>query len=88
MPLSHEALAVLKTVKAITCEIPGVCDSPFVFPNDVTGEGLGGSTMLAVLKRMKRLDVTVHGCGHVSGHGRQSGRPFRGRSARQRWPIV
>ena len=27
----------------------------------MTGAALGGSTMLAVLKRMKRLDVTVHG---------------------------
>ena len=61
VPLSDEAIAVLKTVRSITSKIPGVRDSKFVFANDVTGEGLGGSTMLAVLKRMKRLDVTVHG---------------------------
>jgi integrase len=61
VPLSAEALSLLKQVKAITAGIPGVCNSKFIFPNDVTGEGLGGSTLLAVLKRMKRLDMTTHG---------------------------
>jgi integrase len=62
VPLSETALDVLHRVREITEKIGGaVAKSDFVFPNDRTGGRLSPNALLAVLKRMKRSDVTVHG---------------------------
>ena len=62
VPLSKAALAVLHKVRDITKKIGGpVAKSEFVFPNDRTGGQLSSNALLALLKRMKRDDVTTHG---------------------------
>jgi integrase len=62
VPLSKAALAVLHKVRGITSKIGGtVSKSALVFPNDRTGGRMSPNALLALLKRMKRTDVTVHG---------------------------
>jgi integrase len=62
VPLSKAALAVLHELRSITERIGGpVMASKLVFPNDRTGGRLSSNALLAVLKRMKRSDVTTHG---------------------------
>jgi integrase len=62
VPLSKAALAVLHQAREITRKIGGaVAESKLVFPNDRTGERMSPNALLALLKRMKRADVTVHG---------------------------
>jgi integrase len=62
VPLSKAALAVLRQVRDITEKIGGaVAASKFVFPNDRTGSRMSPNALLALLTRMKRADVTVHG---------------------------
>jgi integrase len=57
VPLSEEALAVLKQVQEIKLPV----SSSFVFPNDRTGESLSVNATLSLLARMKRSDLTTHG---------------------------
>ncbi len=62
VPLSKAVLAVLHKVRGITKDIGGaVAKSKFVFPNERSGHRLSPNALLAVLKRMKRADVTTHG---------------------------
>lgn len=62
VPLSKAALAVLRGAREITQKIGGpVAKSKLVFPNDRTGARMSPNALLAILKRMKRSDVTVHG---------------------------
>jgi integrase len=62
VPLSKAALTVLHETRSITEKIGGpVMASKLVFPNDRTGGRLSSNALLAVLKRMKRSDVTTHG---------------------------
>lgn len=55
VPLSPQALAVLKKIKE-----EGI-RSPLVFPNAKGEKAISNMTCLAVLKRMGRSDLTVHG---------------------------
>ena len=52
-PLSDAALAILKAVKDI--------ESAYVFPGRNPKVGLSNGAFLALLKRMKRTDITPHG---------------------------
>jgi integrase len=62
VPLAKPALAVLHKARAMTEKIGGkIAKSDFVFPNDRTGDRMSPNALLALLKRMKRADVTVHG---------------------------
>ena len=54
--LSTQALAVLQLATERRQRA-----SDYVFPGDKPGRPLTGNAMLAVLKRMKRADMTVHG---------------------------
>jgi integrase len=58
VPLTPAALAILADVARLR-----LTDAPdaFVFPGTVPGKGLSNMTMTAVLRRMKRGDLTVHG---------------------------
>ncbi len=61
VPLSDAALAVLEEVAKLR---PDVVPTAPVFPGGKSGKGTGGLSnmaMLAVLKRMERPDLTVHG---------------------------
>ena len=53
VPLSDEALAVLNQVRGR--------DDEFVFPGQRRGTGLSNMSMTAVLRRLGRNDITVHG---------------------------
>lgn len=53
VPLTTEALAVLEKVRGL--------DKELVFPGQKRGRPMSDATLAAVLKRMKRADVTVHG---------------------------
>ena len=55
VPLSPQALAVLATIKVDNKP------SPFVFPSAKPDRAISNMTCLAVLKRMGRSDLTVHG---------------------------
>jgi integrase len=60
IPLSAPALAIVKKMKALP--VPdGEKPSEFVFPGGKAGKGLSNGAMLALLRRMKRTDITVHG---------------------------
>jgi integrase len=60
IPLSAPALAIVKKMKAVP--VPdGEKPSEFVFPGGKEGKGLSNGAMLALLRRMKRTDITVHG---------------------------
>jgi integrase len=54
VPLSDAALAIVEEMAAIR-------SSDFVFPGMRHGEGMSNMTLLALLRRMGRDDVTVHG---------------------------
>lgn len=62
VPLTESVLAILKDLKQERDDIEGADDPcPYVFPN-AKGDGfLSNAVMLALLKRMKRRDITVHG---------------------------
>jgi integrase len=64
VPLSSAALAVLEKARLMAGGIGGdVANSPFAFPNDLTGNRLSDNAMLALLKRMGRKGtMTTHGC--------------------------
>ena len=53
VPLSPAAIEVLKSVEGY--------DKKYVFPGHKRGSHLSNGGMLAVLKRLKRKDITVHG---------------------------
>lgn len=55
VPLSHQAVALLRRLFAAYPK------SPFVFPGLGTQSHLSGMSMLKVLERMGRDDITVHG---------------------------
>ncbi len=55
VPLSDAALAVLKVAKT------GSKPDAFIFPGPTAGKGLSNMAMNAVLRRMDRTDITVHG---------------------------
>lgn len=58
VPLSEGAIRILELVRAEYSLSPG--DS-YIFPGVKPGKPLSNMTMLAVLKRMKRGDLTTHG---------------------------
>jgi len=62
VPLTEPVLAILKDLKQEREDIEGTDDPcPYIFPN-TRGDGfLSNAVMLALLKRMKRRDITVHG---------------------------
>jgi integrase len=53
VPLSERAVAVLREMQAL--------DAPYVFPTTKQVGPMSNMAMLALLKRMKRADITVHG---------------------------
>jgi integrase len=58
VPLTPAALAILADVARLR---PTDAPDAFVFPGAQLGRGLSNMTMTAVLRRMKRGDLTVHG---------------------------
>ena len=56
VPLSNPALAILKEVKS-----NGNASEGFVFHGAKSGQSLSNTAMIAVLRRMGRGDLTVHG---------------------------
>jgi integrase len=56
VPLSAQAVALLARLKQAAH--PG---ADLLFPGQGTGRALSGMSMLAVLRRMERTDITVHG---------------------------
>lgn len=63
VPLTEPVMAILKDLKQERKDIEGKNDPscPYVFPNS-RGDGfLSNAVMLALLKRMNRRDITVHG---------------------------
>lgn len=56
VPLSSRAVAILEAARKLERD-----DSDIAFPGQSTDGGLSNMAMAAVLKRMKRDDVTVHG---------------------------
>jgi integrase len=61
VPLSKQAMAVLRKVRAITEKIGGdVAKSSLVFPNK-SGKRLGSRVLAETLERMEFRDITVHG---------------------------
>jgi len=63
VPLTTPALAILKDLKKDrdSIEIIGEEESPYVFPSPKGDAPLSNVVMLALLKRMNRRDITVHG---------------------------
>ena len=62
VPLTEPVIFILKNLKQEREDIEGKeAPCPYVFPN-AKGDGvLSNAVMLALLKRMKRRDITVHG---------------------------
>lgn len=62
VPLTESVLAILLALKQERADIEGEeAPCPYIFPNS-NGDGfLSNAVMLALLKRMKRRDITVHG---------------------------
>lgn len=58
VPLSDRALEILQTRKT---ECDQIGETEFVFVGDRAGAGLSNNAMLALLDRMGRGDITVHG---------------------------
>jgi integrase len=56
VPLSDDAVAILRKMNAARLGA-----EPFVFPGTKEGRPLSDMSMTAVLRRMERLDLTVHG---------------------------
>jgi integrase len=54
VPLSHAALAVLEKMKAVR-------DGDFIFPGAKRDKPLSNMSLLALIKRMERGDLTTHG---------------------------
>jgi integrase len=55
VPLSNEAIAILKSLRGDIED-----ENPFVFPGPIT-DCLSGMSLLMLLRRMGRPDITVHG---------------------------
>jgi integrase len=74
VPLSAGALAVLREMAA--ARDPDDAGEGFVFPGQGQGMPMSDMAMLALLKRMKRADITAHGmrssfrdwAGEATGH--------------------
>lgn len=58
VPLSGAVITLLKSLKP---DSKNADATPFVFPGAKRGKPLSNMAMLALLKRMKRTDVTIHG---------------------------
>lgn len=56
VPLSEDALAVLREAAKLRVD-----NAEFVFPGGKKSAGLSNMAMLALLRRMKRTDLTAHG---------------------------
>jgi integrase len=56
VPLTPRVLAILEDLKAVR-----TCEDEFVFPGGKRGKPLSNMAMTAVLRRMDRGDITVHG---------------------------
>ena len=56
VPLSDQAMAILKPMHEMRA-----ADDGFVFRGQKTAKGLSNMALLAVLKRLERADLTVHG---------------------------
>lgn len=54
VPLSTRAMKILREMAALNCD-------GYVFPGAKEGKGLSNMAMTAVLRRMGRSDITVHG---------------------------
>ena len=54
IPLTDRALEILKN-------LPRLDHNPHVFPGNAKGKPLSGMAMTMQLRRMKRVDITVHG---------------------------
>ena len=61
VPLTAPALAILKDLKREAATEPDKEPSPYVFPSPKGSGFLSNISMLALLKRMERRDITVHG---------------------------
>ncbi len=63
IPLTAPALAILKGLKRDrdSIKLSDEEPSPYVFPSPKVNTYLSNIAMLALLKRMKRRDITVHG---------------------------
>jgi integrase len=57
VPLTPSALAVLRRMKSL----PGVSEQDYIFPGAKPPDPQSNNAMLALLERMKRDDITVHG---------------------------
>ena len=62
IPLTEQVISILQGIKKDREDIEGREDTcPYIFPN-ADGDGcLSNAVMLALLKRMNRRDITVHG---------------------------
>jgi integrase len=75
VPLSDAALAVLQEM-AVARDPDDIAGDGYLFPGQVRGAALSNMAMLALLKRMKRGDITPHGfrssfrdwAGETTGH--------------------
>jgi integrase len=62
VPLIGPVLGILKDLKQERDDLEGLNEScPYVFPNAKSDGHLSNAVMLALLKRMNRRDITVHG---------------------------
>jgi len=60
VPLTAPAIEILETLKG-DGEYNSDAPSPYIFPSPKGDKPLSNVVMLALLKRMKRRDITVHG---------------------------
>jgi integrase len=61
VPLTPPALAIIKDLKKERDALPEDERSQYLFPSPKGNASLSNVVMLALLKRMKRKDITVHG---------------------------
>jgi integrase len=60
VPLSAQAVAILKSLQEAREKMPDGEPCPWVFPG-VRGKSLSNGAILSLLRRMKRSDITAHG---------------------------
>ena len=88
VPLSDAALAVLAKAAALKQRIGGrVGKSNIIFCHDVSGGKLSNGAMLALLKRLGRDDVTVHGFRSTFRDWAEENTAFPRTSPRPHWRI-
>ncbi|MBE0624547.1 MAG: integrase arm-type DNA-binding domain-containing protein [Burkholderiales bacterium] len=56
VPLCDRALAILEDMQKLKAD-----DQPYVFPGGKVGKAMSDGALLALLKRMKRTEITPHG---------------------------